>query len=321
MKKTLIMLAAAAMILPAAFSCKKNNSENQPFTLADPVNKPHQVKVEFVTKASSAEAQEIKVKGVDGRTAALKSLELTNGQKAIAIIDYANREVENPKAVKAEIGAKVCKYTVKAVKATPGTTYEIEGLGTFTLNQTGDGYSITAVVDGETVTVNVTEVKAMVGADSDLFKKVAREWKVKATTINASGTGIPAGLTKVFNDGCNLESIGEWISSKIEGVSAEKIAALKGYNVSGVILTESGSVSIEFTGKDAFAGTLNNLDINAGTFGYVFESTEGNMILSARATGIIRVVGNKLFLTLVGAANYNETNNYNVEVIFELEAA
>ena len=296
MKKILIMLAAAAMIIPAASSCKKTPTPSgAPSSIKAPANEALQTKITFGTSSD-------RVKLDDGSE--LVSLEFTKGKKYIAgIIDASTKKDMT----------KTGLYNFTAAKAGFGT-YTLEGLGTFVLEQDGSSIKVTATIGSETYTVVGTE--AAKSNVSGTYALAFQDWKVNSVTLNVSGSGIP-NISADYT-GCDLEAIAKDIKDHGVAVDDKVLASLAGYNVTGISLTEFNTFEIDFSGKEPFSGTFSNFNPADGRFSYQFESFSENLVLAARATGSIYWKTASLGLSIEGDVTYNESKTYKAVVAFDL---
>jgi len=316
MKKTLLLIAAVAMLLPLA-SCKKDKTPagettSKEYTLAKSATADASVKLDL-----SKSDKEVKVKLDDGEERIIKSVDFTASGKYVAELKGVETE---------KITYEVGDYRIKDTKAAVTVTYLI------TL-PTGEVIEMSVTVNGGdaniSVTVGDTTIETTVtvsnniaeGADAESFmKKVANNaWKVSSTQITASGDGLSAEVNKLFEGNLDAKVIAEWATEKGIKVNSEK---LDGYTVKNIILSEAGTFSISFTGKDSFTGKLAGFKVEGekGVFGYSFETFEEKFpLLDAEASGTLEFDGNTLKLHLIGEPSY-DGKNYKVDLLFKLEA-
>lgn len=319
MKKSLIILAALAMLMPAT-SCKKNVNPGgevaqKDIKLTETTNKAHQGKIGL----SATSADQVVLR--DGeKDMVVREINLTGTQKAITTLE------EKDNAEKKSY--KVSSYRIeKPVKALDGYTYIIEGIGEFTFVPQPDGsLKVVAKVGGTTIETTGTPVPNIPNADNSVVANLCRDWTVEEITINISGEGIPAGVSKTFTgeDAKDFKVIAQWVKEKGVAISDKMLESVDGYKVKCISFDPSGAFSVDFTGKDSFVGNFSNVNLDAQTFSYVFESYTENLILAARATGsfVFSQEGGSDYcgLTIKGAVKYNDNNTYEATVNFKLKS-
>lgn len=292
------MLAIAALLLPAV-SCKKTPANQVPANIPTPENEIHQTKLDFA-KASSD------VLTKDGEK--VETIELTGGKKYLGTLSKDGKKT-----------VKIGKYTVKAAKASAGYTYELEGLGTITIKvQSGGNYDVTADLGGGAVDVTVTEATRV--NTSGNFAAAFQDWTVKSVTVNVTGDGIPAGISKTFT-GCDLLEIANYVKSMNVSLNESVLEKLQGYSVTGVSLSAFGTFAIDFAGKPAFVGSYSGFNPAAGSFQYKFESFDENLLISGAADGVLTWVNGDLVLSITGNVTYNESKTYKAILGFVLAPA
>ncbi|MBR1872483.1 MAG: hypothetical protein IJ795_04675 [Bacteroidales bacterium] len=304
MKKSFLMLAIAALLIPAFSSCKKVPKEDTTIPeYNEPAAKATQGKFTLNTDESASV-----VKTKDGDI--LEEIELTNKGEYIA-------KKKNKKA------PLLGTYTAVAAKAVEGNTYELSGLGKFTVTSEGGALKVVAEIIGVDAPVTVTgkAVGNASWATTALWTAVtAVKWSVDEVTINFNASDIPAGLSSTFT-GCDIEAIANWAVEKGLQLDKDKVAALKGYKVKYIEFTEAGTIKIFFEGKDAFIGDISNFDASTGKFVYEISSYSDNYVIAGKANGTVGFYNGKLALNVKGDVDYGTASSdrkYSSELIFAL---
>lgn len=325
MKKSLLILAALAVLMPAT-SCKKAKQPagevpQSEVRLTENVNKAHQGKISL-PKGGTSTIKDIPYESTD-LSGYVREINLTGTDKAIVKVEV--------KDASGKVHYLVTKYVPKPSKVIEGYTYEIIGVGTFTFTPREDGsIDVLAVINGETIETTAQAVPNIPNSDSPAVVNLCRDWTVESIEIAVDGAEFPAGISKTFEgaEAKDFKKIAEWIAGSGFTIPEKTLNDIAGYSVECISFDASGSFSIDFKAKDSFVGTFTNLDIVNQTFSYAFESYSENLILAARATGSFRfskqdpnnpASADLCGLTINGAVNYNENKTYNAKVVFLLK--
>lgn len=296
MKKFFIILAAAALLVPAVSSCNKDNTpKTAPSSIKAPALAEFQTKLEF-------SKEEGKALIVPKDEVSITSIELTKSGKFIV----EKKPLEGKEFI--EIG----KYQV-ASKASVGS-YTLDGIGTIKIEQDGASFKVTLSANGETSEAVATEVSN--SNPSGAFALAFQDWKVNNTTINVSGSGIPA-VSGTYQ-GCDIPKIAKDIKDKGISVDERIYAALDGFVIKSISLTEFNTFAISFTGKDPFVGKVSGFNAADGTFNYKFDYYANNLVVAADAKVALFWKTASLGLTIEGNVNYNDDKTYKASVSFDL---
>ena len=321
MKKTLIILAALAMILPAT-SCKKKTitpeTQDQNVVLPETVNKAHQSKIDF-TKSS----EKIKVEFKGGSSdlkGDLQELNITGTKK------YRGKILpeggSKPQPITGDYSAKPVS------KALEGYEYYFEGLGTFIFEPQSDGsIKVTAKIGEETYVATGSVVNNIPEAETPAIQNLCRDWGVESISIDVTGDGIPAGVSADFEGekARDFAKIAEFIKGKGVDISDKAMKDIAGYSVTCISFDQTGDFTIDFKEKDSFAGKFTDINVSEQTFNYSFENYSENLILAARASGWFKFAkddaGNDLLgLNINSNVAYNGTKTYVIKLNFILKA-
>ena len=301
-KLSLIVAAAATLTLS---SCTKNDDKKEEKAIV-PEYKAAAQKVTF-SDASTAPV-------VEGKK--LKSVEFT--ESGLAIIVKEAKAAAAPR-VRGGEGEEVIITTYTIVDG----VYVVEGFGKIEIK------NATATV-ATTVTVTTTneagqeEVQTAAAEVEESQPEPAKEeldvfctWKVKRVIVSAKGGQLGKdGVGKTFNNGANLDEIGEFLKSKGVNMPDE----IKGYSVKDITLTKNGSFIIRFLAKDDFYGSFDfQIPEHAKFIDFAYDlNVEGNSIINAHAEGKITPDGESACIMLIKGNIKNGSDEYTTEVEFNL---
>jgi len=301
MKKSLLILALTALMIPAFVSCSKDSKdEKKPVA---PSFEPAKYQEEAL-KLTLVQGQQ----GSDPTPVSdIHSIEFTESGL------YLVKKLEKTKADENYIYI-TGTYTVN------GKTYVMNGFGSVTIEGEGESVSVTITqVDQETgkeETVEVTATSETAAEQNDVY----RTWKVDELYIKVTGGNLDkAGVSKTFK-GCDLKEISQYLKeNKVNFDDAD----LEKYNVKDITISGCGTFMIQFTAADPYIGES---DVNSGKFSYDFSASNGgNKIINAKGDGSIEFYMNKqnqerCALTLNGTISGNSTT-YDSKIEFRLKAA
>ena len=265
MKKLFFLFAAAAMILPLAFSCTKEdkptNVEMEPAKTADVA------KVVSFEKATGTNPTYTK----DGKTFEILSIEFTEGSRYIlrrrplltgsGAVGPWTKADDGIEVVTGTFTESNGKYNCQGEFA---GTVEPKGTSADVTPQGGQTQSAPAnVQDTNTTTKEATNA--------------SRTWKVNNSYIKVSGKGI--NIDTGFN-GLDFVSIADYAMNS--GISINP-ANFMGYSCTEVLFTGEGSMVISFSGAPSFYGTYR---LSGENLSYTFLSG-GNDIIGQSASGTL----------------------------------
>ena len=271
MKKYFILLAAAAMLLPMASSCKKDpkpGEGDEPVVMEAP-------KTASVAKAISFEAVSDASKpmyDVGGKTYKILSLDLTESSRFIL------RREPVTKADNSTVEVLIGSFTES------GGTYTLSGFGTVSVN----GTSVTVTPTGSQAQ-NVQGASVSNSSVSGTTQTNAnRNWKPDNCIVTIKGSGV--NINKSFT-GCNLYEIASY--AKTNGVNKINAEELRAYNLQEVIFTNGKTIAFNFSGTAYYGSYM----LSGENLTYRLES--GNDLINAVGSGTVTFpASRKAVLTL-----------------------
>ena len=257
MKKLLILAAFAALVIP---SCNQT-----PIDLGGDGPKVS------IPKAKNANvAQKVVIKEGPAKEAGYKSIDLADS--GIYCIDLGT-------AVKSGEDSQIITGTYTTAD---GVTYILTGFGEIIIDANGN---ITIKKNGETELTATCE-KAEKLPENDFTRDIAHSWRVDKVDLSITADGKNVGFVK---DGCNLYAIAQELKAQAESLGANmdgfNIETLKGYNVSRLTVTSSGSLIIEFVtgGAPTLKADIPLNKVVGYSFEYKIETGSGNDLINATA--------------------------------------
>lgn len=260
MKKLFFLFAAAAMILPLAFACTK---EDKPADVEmDPAKTADVAKVVSFEKATGTNPTYSKA----GKTYEILSIEFTEGSRYI----LRRRPLLANSLTKADDGVEVVTGTFTESNG----KYNCQGEFTGTVEPKGTSADVTPQ-GGQTQSApaNVQDTNTTTKEATN----ASRTWKVNNSYIKVSGKGI--NIDTGFN-GLDFVSIADYAMNA--GVNINPVNFM-GYSCDEVLFTGEGSMVISFTGAPAFYGTYR---LSGENLSYTFLSG-GNDIMGQSANGTL----------------------------------
>ncbi len=265
MKKSILLLALSAMMLPAFVSCNKDDSKDE-------------TKVEFQAPKFQKEAKKLTFKSGD-----IKSIEFTE----------SGRYIMEKAVTKADDTVFITgTFTVN------GTTYTLTGdfKGTVTVSGTGTNVEVTVTEDGN-ASVTVTAEAETPESDEALY----RTWEIDNLRIKVTGGDLKeAGVSYTTTKGADLDEIAKYLKDNGVNFNADEY---KGYNIKTITISGCGGFIVDFQGADAYVGScdVNNLNF---TYDFTV-SGGGNNIFNTKGDGNIKYVNSICVLTLNGTIKGN----------------
>lgn len=260
MKKSLILLALSALMIPAFIACNKDDSKDENAA-------------KFEAPKFQKSAQKLTLKYGD-----IKSIEFTE----------SGRYIMEKVVTKAEESVFFTgTFTVN------GTTYTLSGdfKGTVEVSGTGTNVTVTVTEDGEAA-VTVTADTEEPASDETVF----RTWTIDNLRIKATGGDLDAaGVSYTTKKGADLDEIAQYLKDNGVNFNAEEY---KGYNIKTITISGCGGFIVEFTGAEAYVGSSNvaktsfSYDFTVGT--------GGSNLINAKGNGSIGYVKDLCVLTLNG---------------------
>ena len=279
MKKSIILLAVSALMLPAFVSCSKDDSKNE-------------TKVEFQAPKYQKAAKKLTFQSGD-----IKSIEFTE----------SGRYIMEKVVTKAEETIFITgTFTVN------GTTYTLSGEfnGTVEVTSvTGATVEVTVTESGEAA-VTVTATAEAPESDEALY----RTWEIDNLRIKVTGGDLKdAGVSYTTTKGADLDEIAKYLKDNGVNFNADEF---EGYNIKTITISGCGGFIVDFLGADPYVGEC---DVNNLTFTYDFTvSGGGNNIFNTKGDGNIKYVNEICVLTLNGTIKGN-SKEYKASLEFRLK--
>ena len=279
MKKSIILLAISALMLPAFVSCSKDDSKNE-------------TKVEFQAPKYQKAAKKLTFQSGD-----IKSIEFTE----------SGRYIMEKVVTKAEETIFITgTFTVN------GTTYTLSGEfnGTVEVSSaTGTTVEVTVTESGEAA-VTVTATAEAPESDEALY----RTWEIDNLRIKVTGGDLKdAGVSYTTTSGADLDEIAKYLKDNGVNFNADEF---EGYNIKTITISGCGGFIVDFVGADAYVGQC---DVNNLTFSYDFTvSGGGNNLFNTKGDGNIKYVNGICVLTLNGTIKGN-SKEYKASLEFRLK--
>ena len=279
MKKSIILLAISALMLPAFVSCSKDDSKNE-------------TKVEFQAPKYQKAAKKLTFQSGD-----IKSIEFTE----------SGRYIMEKVVTKAEETIFITgTFTVN------GTTYTLSGEfnGTVEVSSaTGTTVEVTVTESGEAA-VTVTATAETPESDEALY----RTWEIDNLRIKVTGGDLKdAGVSYTTTKGADLDEIAKYLKDNGVNFNADEF---EGYNIKTITISGCGGFIVDFIGADPYVGEC---DVNNLTFTYDFTvSGGGNNIFNTKGDGNIKYVNSICVLTLNGTIKGN-SKEYKASLEFRLK--
>lgn len=279
MKKSMILLALAAMMLPAFVACNKDDSKEE-------------TKVEFKAPTFQKAAKKLTFQSGD-----IKSIEFTESGRYI--MEKVVTKAENTIFITGT-------YTVN------GKTYTLSGEfnGTVTVSsETASTVEVTVTESGE-ATVTVTAEAETPESDEAVY----RTWEIDNVRIKVTGGDLSsAGVSYTTTKGADLDEIAKYLKDNGVNFNADEF---EGYNIKTITVSGCGGFIVDFLGADPYIGEC---DVNNLTFTYDFTvSGGGNNIFNTKGDGNIKYVNNLCVLTLNGTIKGN-SKEYKASIEFRLK--
>ena len=282
MKKSILLLALCAMMLPAFVSCKKDDSKEE-------------TKVEFQAPKYQKAAKKLTFKSGD-----IKSIEFTESGRYI--MEKVVTKADNTIFITGT-------YTVN------GTTYTLSGEfnGTITVSSESGStveVTVTEVTEDGEATVTVTADSETPESDEALY----RTWEIDNLRIKVTGGDLKeAGVSYTTTKGADLDEIAKYLKDNGVNFNADEF---EGYNIKTITISGCGGFIVDFIGADPYVGEC---DVNNLTFTYDFTvSGGGNNIFNTKGDGNIKYVNSICVLTLNGTIKGN-SKEYKASLEFRLK--
>ena len=266
MKRILLILAAAALVLPlSSSSCQKQDDPTPKDVVMEPAKTADVAKVVSFELVSGATPRYI---SKEGKEYDVLSIEFTEGSRYI----LRRRLVITASSVtKAESGVEV--VTGKFTES--GGKYTCQGAFEATVEPKGSDSAV-ITVNGKTQTA-VAQVTATPQTTNSNKTNASRTWKVDNSIINIYGQGIS--LEMGFK-GCDLFQVATYAYENGAKIDPSKFV---GYSITELIFTGNNTMNISFAGQPSFYGeyTLNGNNIS-------YRLTVGsNELLQTTANGTL----------------------------------
>lgn len=260
MKKSLILLALSALMIPAFIACNKDDSKDENAA-------------KFEAPKFQKSAQKLTLKDGD-----IKSIEFTE----------SGRYIMEKVVTKAEESVFFTgTFTVN------GTTYTLSGdfKGTVEVSGTGANVSVTVSEDGQAAVTVSAEAEEPASDDT-----VFRTWTIDNLRIKVTGGDLKdAGVSYTTSNGADLEEIAKYLKDNGVNFNAEEY---KGYNIKTITVSGCGGFIVEFTGAEAYVGS-SNVSSASFSYDFTV-GTGGSNLINAKGDGSISYVKDICVLTLNG---------------------
>lgn len=282
MKKSILLLALAAMMIPAFVACNKDDSKDE-------------AQVEFQAPKYQKAAQKLTFKEGD-----IKSIEFTE----------SGRYIMERLATKADD-----TVFITGTFTFDGTTYTLKGEfnGTVEVEGTGANVEVTVTEEGEAA-VTVTAEAETPNSDEAVY----RTWAIESLRIKVTGGDLSsAGVSYTTKNGADLDEIAKYLKDNGVNFNADEY---EGYNIKTITISGCGGFIVDFVGADPYVGSSDvnstsfSYDFTAGTGGSNLFNVKGN-------GKIEYVAGNNVdlcVLTLNGTIKGN-SKEYNLQLEFRLK--
>lgn len=278
MKKIIIMLAAAVMMLPLA-SC---NKQDQPA--------PKEVVME--PAATTEVAQIISFEDAPGENPVYLDLKKDIKYEVLSIeITEGSRYIMRRKPVITESNSVSATKAGGAIEIVVGKLAFIDGklvcTGSFVATIEIKTGIATISVEGGSAKSYAAAVTKPAGSGSTQNTNASRTWGVASSIINISGGGI--GVQTGFK-GCDFHEIAQFAKNAGANLDPEKVA---GYSITEIIFTRQKTFSISFSGGATFYGTyqLNgenvSCSITSGASDIVGQSASGTLTFPAKGKAVL----------------------------------
>ena len=260
MKKSLILLALSALMIPAFIACNKDDSKDENAA-------------KFEAPKFQKSAQKLTLKHGD-----IKSIEFTE----------SGRYIMEKVVTKAEESVFFTgTFTVN------GTTYTLSGdfKGTVEVSGTGANVSVTVSEDGQAAVTVSAEAEEPASDDT-----VFRTWTIDNLRIKVTGGDLKdAGVSYTTSNGADLDEIAKYLKDNGVNFNAEEY---KGYNIKTITVSGCGGFIVEFTGAEAYVGS-SNVSSTSFSYDFTV-GTGGSNLINAKGNGSIGYVKDICVLTLNG---------------------
>lgn len=260
MKKSLILLALSALMIPAFIACNKDDSKDENAA-------------KFEAPKFQKSAQKLTLKDGD-----IKSIEFTE----------SGRYIMEKVVTKAEESVFFTgTFTVN------GTTYTLSGdfKGTVEVSGTGANVSVTVSEDGQAAVTVSAEAEEPASDDT-----VFRTWTIDNLRIKVTGGDLDAaGVSYTTKKGADLDEIAQYLKDNGVNFDAEEY---KGYNIKTITVSGCGGFIVEFTGAEAYVGS-SNVSSASFSYDFTV-GTGGSNLINAKGNGSIGYVKDICVLTLNG---------------------
>lgn len=260
MKKSLILLALSALMIPAFIACNKDDSKDE--------------------NAAKFEAPKFQK--------AAKKLTLKHGDIKYIEFTESGRYIMEKVVTKAEESVFFTgTFTVN------GTTYTLSGdfKGTVEVSGTGANVSVTVSEDGQ-ADVTVSAEAEEPASDDTVF----RTWAIDNLRIKVTGGDLKdAGVSYTTSNGADLDEIAKYLKDNGVNFNAEEY---KGYNIKTITVSGCGGFIVEFTGAEAYVGS-SNVSSASFSYDFTV-GTGGSNLINAKGNGSISYVKDICVLTLNG---------------------
>ncbi len=260
MKKSLILLALSALMIPAFIACNKDDSKDENAA-------------KFEAPKFQKSAQKLTLKDGD-----IKYIEFTE----------SGRYIMEKVVTKAEESVFFTgTFTVN------GTTYTLSGdfKGTVEVSGTGANVSVTVSEDGQAAVTVSAEAEEPTSDDT-----VFRTWSIDNLRIKVSGGDLDAaGVSYTTKKGADLDEIAQYLKDNGVNFDAEEY---KGYNIKTITVSGCGGFIVEFTGAEAYVGS-SNVSSASFSYDFTV-GTGGSNLINAKGDGSISYVKDICVLTLNG---------------------
>lgn len=265
MKKSLILLALSALMIPAFIACNKDDSKDENAA-------------KFEAPKFQKSAQKLTLKDGD-----IKYIEFTE----------SGRYIMEKVVTKAEESVFFTgTFTVN------GTTYTLSGdfKGTVEVAGTGANVSVTVSEDGQAAVTVSAEAEEPTSDDT-----VFRTWAIDNLRIKVTGGDLDAaGVSYTTKKGADLDEIAQYLKDNGVNFNAEEY---KGYNIKTITVSGCGGFIVEFTGAEAYVGS-SNVSSASFSYDFTV-GTGGSNLINAKGTGSIGYVKDICVLTLNGTIKGN----------------
>jgi len=260
MKKSLILLALSALMIPAFIACNKDDSKDENAA-------------KFEAPKFQKSAQKLTLKDGD-----IKSIEFTE----------SGRYIMEKVVTKAEESVFFTgTFTVN------GTTYTLSGdfKGTVEVSGTGTNVTVTVSEDGQAAVTVSAEAEEPTSDDT-----VFRTWTIDNLRIKVTGGDLKdAGVSYTTSNGADLDEIAKYLKDNGVNFNAEEY---KGYNIKTITVSGCGGFIVEFTGAEAYVGS-SNVSSASFSYDFTV-GTGGSNLINAKGNGSIGYVKDICVLTLNG---------------------